>query len=489
MLELLNMKLYSTLDRKVVPIKPLKEGEISIYSCGPTVYYRMQIGNIRAYVNWDILHRAYLYLGYDVKRVMNLTDVGHMTSHDDFGSDFGEDRMDKQARKEGLEPLDIANKYIDTVLDDFRQLNILAPSGELIPEDLNHEGVAEYGFTRATEYVEEMIEVIKKIEENGYTYETKQALYFDVTKIEDYTIFTGQKLEEKGVAVREEVDVDPDKKHPADFVLWMKRYGKYEDHIMNWNSPWGNGFPGWHIECSVMGTSLLGEKFDIHTGGVDHIPVHHPNERAQNIGAFGHPVVQHWIHNEWVVNKDESKLSKSAGNAPYLPNILKLGFDPMDVRYSLMSINYRTKIQFSIESLKGARNARKSLIKKIRELGDKKGELIGGYVEKFKEELTNNLNMSGVLALINELLKSDNSKEDILATVLDFDKVLGLDLEKSLDEKLEPKEDPEVEKLLKERIEAKKEKNYEKADSLRNEIEKQGYKVLDTKEGQKLEKI
>jgi cysteinyl-tRNA synthetase len=239
-----------------------------------------------------------------------------------------------------------------------------------------------------------------------------------------------------------------------------------------------------------MGTSLLGEKFDIHTGGVDHIPVHHPNERAQNIGAFGHPVVQHWIHNEWVVNKDESKLSKSAGNAPYLPNILKLGFDPMDVRYFLMSINYRTKIQFSIESLKGARNARKSLIKKIRELGDKKGELIGGYVEKFKEELTNNLNMSGVLALINELLKSDHSKEDVLATILDFDRVLGLDLEKSLKgEKLEPKEDPELEKLLKERIEAKKEKDYDRADKLRNNIEKLGYKVLDTKKGQKLEKI
>jgi cysteinyl-tRNA synthetase len=489
MLELLNMKLYSTLHKKVVDIEPLKEGEISIYSCGPTVYYRMQIGNIRAYVNWDILHRALLYLGYDVKRVMNLTDVGHMTSHDDFGSDFGEDRMDKQARKEGLQPLDIANKYIDTVLEDFRKLNILAPSGGVIPQDLTYEGVKEYGFPRATEYVEEMIDIIKKIEANGYTYETKQALYFDVTKIDDYTIFTGQKLEDKEVGVREEVDVDPEKKSPADFVLWMKRYGKYEDHIMNWKSPWGDGFPGWHIECSAMGTSLLGEKFDIHTGGVDHIPVHHPNERAQNIGAFGHPVVQHWVHNEWVVNKDESKLSKSSGNAPYLPNILKLGFNPMDVRYFLLSINYRTKIQFSIKALEGAKNARLSLVRKIRELGNEKGQVISEYVERFKEELKNNLNMSEVLALINELLKSDYPKEDILAIVLDFDKVLGLDLEKSVVEKSKPEIDPKVEKLLAERILAKKEKDFDKADNLRNEIEKLGYKVLDTKDGQKLEKI
>jgi cysteinyl-tRNA synthetase len=196
------MKLYSTLDKEVKEIEPIKKGQISIYSCGPTVYSRMQIGNIRAYVNWDILHRALLYLDYDVKRVMNLTDVGHMTSEDDFGSDFGEDRMDKQAQKEGLQPLDIANKYIDTVLDDFRNLNILAPNGEIIPKDLDHKGVQEYGFSRATEYVDEMIDMVKKIEENGYTYETKQALYFDVSRIEDYTIFTGQNLDDKEV-VRE----------------------------------------------------------------------------------------------------------------------------------------------------------------------------------------------------------------------------------------------------------------------------------------------
>lgn len=481
------MKLYSTLDRKVVEIEPLEEGKVSIYSCGPTVYYRMQIGNIRPYVNWDILHRAYLYLGYDVKRVVNLTDVGHMTSDDDYGSDFGEDKMDKQAAKEGLQPIDIANKYIDTVLDDFRKLNILAPNGDIISEDLTHEGVSEYAFCRATEYVDEMIGVIKKIEENGYAYETKQALYFDVSKIEDYTIFTGQKLEEKEIAVREEVDIDPQKKHPADFVLWMKRYGKYENHIMNWNSPWGNGFPGWHIECSAMGTALLGENFDIHTGGVDHIPVHHTNERAQNIGAFGHPVVNYWIHNEWVVNKDESKLSKSKGNAPYLPNILKLGFDPMDVRYYILSINYRTRIQFSVEALEGAKNARNALLRKIKELQAPKGSLIEEYVERFKQELENNLNMSGVLALINELLKSKYPQGDILATVLDFDRVLGLNLHLVLDNK-EEEIDTELKQLLEQRKKARGSGEYEQSDRLRDEIIKMGYVVKDTSEGQKIEK-
>lgn len=481
------MKLYSTLDRKIVEIQPLKEGEISIYSCGPTVYYRMQIGNIRAYINWDILHRSLLYLGYDVKRVVNITDVGHMTSLDDFGSDFGEDRMDRQAEREGIQPIDIANKYIDTVLDDFRALNILAPNGQMIPKDLTYEGVEELGFTRATEYIDEMIEVIKKIEANGYTYETDQALYFDVTKVPEYNIFTGQSLDEKEVGVRDEVEIDPNKRNPADFVLWMKKTGKYENHLMNWESPWGVGFPGWHIECTAMGTAKLGERFDIHTGGVDHIPVHHTNERAQNIGAFGHPVVKYWIHNEWLVNKDDGKLSKSSGNSPYLPTLIELGFNPMDVRYLLLSINYRTRIQFSMESLEGARNARLTIVRRVKELGNEKGNLIQEYVERFKKALEDNLNMSEVLSILNELLKSNNSKEDILATVLDFDRVLGLDLDKVDEDSIEIP--PEVKELLDLRQKARNEKDFKESDNLRDKISKLGYMVKDTSEGQQIEKL
>jgi cysteinyl-tRNA synthetase len=238
-----------------------------------------------------------------------------------------------------------------------------------------------------------------------------------------------------------------------------------------------------------MSTSLLGEYFDIHTGGVDHIPVHHTNERAQNIGAFNHPAVKYWIHNEWVVNKDDSVLSKSKGNTTYLPNLVKLGFDPMDIRYFLLSINYRTRIQFSIEALEGAKNAREALVRRVRELGDTKGNVIPEYIDRFKKELEDNLNMSGVLALINELLKEDFPKKDILATILDFDKVLALNLRESVAKK-EPTQIPSnVKALLEKRMIAKREKNYEEADKIRNRIEGMGYKVLDTPQGQKLEQV
>ncbi len=485
------MKLYSTLDKKIVEIEPNKKGVISMYNCGPTVYYRMHLGNIRAYVNWDILHRALLYLGFKVERVMNITDVGHMSSKDDFGDDFGTDKMDKQAEKEGLQPIDIANKYIDSVLEDFRILNILAPNGEEINEALTHEEVSKYGWTRATEYINEMIDMVKRMEERGFTYETKQAIYFDVTKIPDYNIFTGQKLEEKHIGVRDEVGVDSEKRNPADFVLWMKKVGKYEDHLMNWNSPWGDGFPGWHIECSAMGTTVLGEKFDIHTGGVDHIPVHHSNERAQNIGAFGHPVVKYWVHNEWLVNKDDEKISKSKG-ADTLPEIIKLGYSPLDIRYLFLSVNYHTKISFSLEALDGARNSRLALINRVKELGVKKGGLIKSYIEAFRTELENNLNMSGALALINEMLRSNYSPEDKVATVLDFDRVLGLGLDQDFgggEKGYEKGVNEELDELLAQRLEAKKEKNYSKADNLREEIEKMGYRVVDSVEGQIVKKI
>ncbi len=476
------MKLYSTLDKGIVEIQPIEQGKISIYSCGPTVYYRMHIGNIRAYVNWDILHRALVYLGYDVKRVMNFTDVGHM-SHDE---DFGEDKMDKEAQKEGITAIDVANKYIDTVLEDFRALNILAPDGQVIPADMGYKEVENYGWMRATNNIDRMIELVQMMEKNGYTYETEQAVYFDVNKISDYTIFTGQKLDDKEVGVREEVGVDPNKKHPADFVLWMKRVGKYANHEMHWNSPWGDGFPGWHIECSAMGTKALGEQFDIHTGGIDHIPVHHPNERAQNIGAFGHPVVKYWVHNEWVVTKDDAKLSKSDNNADDLTGVVNQGYDPLDLRYLFASINYHTKLQFSTEALEGAKNARLSINKRVAELGDTKGELISEYIERFKNALNNNLNMSEVMAIVNELLKSNNKKEDILATILDFDKVLGLELDKV--KKEEVNLDTQVEEYAKMRDEARANKDYAQADNYRKMIEDMGYKVMDTPEGTKYAK-
>lgn len=480
------MKLYSTLDRDIVEIKPLNGNTITMYNCGPTVYYRMHIGNIRAYINWDILHRALLYLGFDVKRVMNLTDVGHMSAD----QDFGEDKVEQSALSSGKEPIEIANEYIKTVLKDFSDLNILSPNGKSINIEISLEELEDYGFLRATNYVNEMISFIKDIEKNGHTYETDQALYFDVTTIPDYTIFTNQSLDEKSEGVRDDVNVDPNKRNPADFVLWMKRVGKYKSHIMHWSSPWGEGFPGWHIECSAMGTSALGSEFDIHTGGIDHIPVHHANERAQNIGAFSKPVVKYWIHNEWVVLDDDKKMSKSDGSGLNLDTVRDMGFDNMDIRYLFVSVNYHMKINFSQASLEGARNSRQSILSRMKDLKQRvKGEgvLLSEYVDRFKECLEDSLNISKALALINEMLKSDCKPEDILQTVYDFDRVLALDFESYVSEGIDIPES--VTELANRRLEAKNDKDYTLADSLRDQIKNLGFNILDTEDSFRIEKI
>ena len=480
------MRLYSTLDRKIVEIEPTKAGEISIYSCGPTVYSRMHVGNIRAYISWDILHRALQYLGFTVKRVMNFTDVGHMTEDEDFG----EDKVDVAARLTGKDPLEISNQYIRTVLEDFSNLNILSPSGDSVNTNWEIADLDKYGWLRATSYVDEMIEMIKEMEKGGYIYQTDLAVYFDITRIDDYTIFTGQKLDEKNIAVRDDVELDPKKKHPADFVLWMKRVGKYENHLMHWDSPWGDGFPGWHIECSAMGIAKLGEHFDIHTGGVDHLSVHHPNERAQNIGSCGHSVVKYWVHNEFIVDSDDGKLSKSKGHALTLPDLIGQGFDPLDLRYLFASVNYRVQLRFSHEALTGARNARLRILSKIqalKEIAGDGGVVLGEYKERFSSAISENLNMSESFAILNDLLKSQNKAEDILATVYDFDKVLALNLNSSTS-----KEDgdipSEVVELLQQRKVVREKKDFLESDRLRDLIAEYGYKVLDTSEGQILEK-
>ncbi len=479
------MKLYNSLTKKIEEIETLKPGVVSIYSCGPTVYWRMQVGNLRAYAEWDILHRAFLYLGYDVQRVMNFTDVGHMTEDDDFG----EDKIEKQAISEGSDPWEVSRRYVKSVIEDFHSMSFLSPSGEILPPDINLAELKKHNWVRATEYISEMIDFVKKIEENGYTYETKKAVYFDISKYEDYSKFFGQDLEDKKVGVRDEVEVDLDKRHPADFVLWMKKVGKYENHIMHWDSPWGVGFPGWHIECSAMSCNILGEKFDIHTGGIDLFPVHHANEIAQNYGAYKHEVVKYWVHNEFVSTPKGEKLSKSKGNSVHLGDVIEKGFDPMDLRYHFISINYRVPIKFNWEILESSRRARLSLLKRISDLNSdgEEGELLKEYVERFEKLLKDNLNMSGAFALISELLKSKEKPENIVKTILDFDKVLGLKIGDSLNKEEELPN--EVKELLKEREAAREKKDFLSSDSLRDEILKYGFKVLDTDEGQKAERI
>jgi cysteinyl-tRNA synthetase len=463
------MKIYNTLTRKIEEFKPLKKGRVSMYNCGPTVYWHMHVGNLRAYAFVDLLRRTFEYLGYEVDQVMNITDVGHLVSDEDTG----EDKLDSAAKKEGKDIWEIADFYIDSVKSDFKDMNYLEPKH----------------WVRATEIIPDIIDFDKKIEENGFSYETDTALYYDVSKYPDYTrLQGGQKLEDKKTGVREEVKVDSDKKHPADFALWLKTVGEHEHHIMKWNSPWGEGFPGWHIECSVIGNKYLGDKFDIHTGGEDHIPVHHPNERAQNFAALGHNSVTYWMHNSHLV-VDGGKMSKSLGNVYNLKDVKDRGFDPMDLKYFFLTANYRTRQNFTWENLKSAQIARKTLVGKINKLkdsvGDKKGKVIDEYRNRFVEAIEDNLNTPVALSVMWDLLKDKDQKdEDVLATVMDFNKVFGLRFEEkkfgvSADKK------KEIGNLVEQREKARNDKDWEMADTIRDQLTNMGVEIEDTNEGTK----
>lgn len=479
----MSMKLYNTLGREeqeVVASNP--DGILRMYNCGPTVYKRQHIGNYRAYINWDILHRALVYLGYKVERVMNITDVGHLTSDDDWG----EDKMEKGAKLANMSANEIADFYIRTFLDDLSILNILSPSFEKIDPTMDLKDLATKNLTRATEYIDTIIEINKRIVENGYGYETDQALYFDVSKYPEYTKLSGQKLSEKLVGVRDEVNVDAQKRNSADFVLWMKRKGTYANHLLHWESPWGDGFPGWHIECSAMGYAKLGDTIDIHTGGIEHIGTHHTNEIAQNFGAFEKQVVKIWVHNDHLRAVDGDKLSKSSGNALTLPELLDAGVDPMDFRYFVASINYRMPVRFSMEAVAGARSARLGVIQKLQILNAEGGEghALDEYKARFQRALVANLNMSEAFAVLLDVVKADSNPADIVATVLDFDRVLGLRFEESISSPVPA----EVMELVEKRKISRENKDFALSDSLRDEISSLGYNVLDTPDGQKISK-
>ncbi|MBI2356615.1 cysteine--tRNA ligase [Candidatus Dojkabacteria bacterium] len=483
------MKLFNTLTKKLEEIKPNESGIITMYNCGPTVYSHQHIGNYRAYANWDILHRALVYLGYNVKRIMNITDVGHLTSDEDFG----EDKMLKGARKLGVsDPYEVANFFTKSFLKDMYLLNMWSPSGRSMVENFDLSELKEFGWIRATASIEPMIEIIKSMEEKGYVYETEQAVYFDVTKYPEYTELSGQKLEDKLVGVRDDVNVDSKKKNPADFVLWMKRYGTYADHSMHWNSPWGDGFPGWHIECSAMGIEYLGQFISIHTGGIEHIPVHHTNERAQNYGALQKEVVNIWVHNEHMQAKGGEKLGKSLGNALTIDEVTALGYDPMDLRWLLISVNYKIPLKFSEEALDGAKNSRLGVINRLKEKlgsGDREGGVVLDEFKKlFEVALHDNLNMSEAFSIFLEVVKSRESTKDIFATVSDFDRVFGLRIIESLEEKVEAEIPSDIAQLLKDREVARNTKDFVSSDRLRDEILDKGYVVKDTPNGQVVEK-
>ena len=450
--------LYNTATRQKEEFKPIKEKKVGIYSCGPTVYWNQHIGNMYAFVNWDILVRVLRYLDYNVTWVMNITDVGHNTSD----ADEGEDKMEKGAAREGSTPWEIAKKYEGQFIDSLNKLNIVTPN--YLP--------------KATEHIKEQIELAKKIENRGFAYKTKTGLVFDTAKFMDYAKFANLKLEEMDVGNR--VAIDEEKKNPWDFLLWITNQ---PNHIMKWESPWGVGFPGWHIECTAMSTKYLGETFDIHTGGIEHIGVHHTNEIAQGYGAFGHNTANYWMHNAWLTLKD-GKMSKSLGNVYTVQQLEEMGYEPLALRYLVLSTHYRSGLVFSLESLKVAQVALEKI--KSYRVDDLSGKIDENLRNEFVEAISNDLAMPEVMAIVWKTIKSNLTPIDKWSTLLDFDKVLGLNLNKKIEEEMIP---DEILKLVEERKTSREEKNWGESDRLRDLIKDKGYLVEDLQDQCKIRKI
>lgn len=455
-------KIYNTGSRTIELFTPLKEGMVSMYACGPTVYDFTHIGHMRKYIGDDILKRTLLFLGYGVNHVMNITDVGHLS--DD--GDTGEDKLEKGAKKEGKTVWDIASFYTSYFHKTMEAVHVLPPTHE----------------TKATDHISEMIALTETLIAKGFAYETAQAVYFSVAKDVEYGKLSGQKLSEKLVGVRDEVVEDPEKRNPADFSLWFKRVGKFADHAMYWPSPWGDGFPGWHIECSAMSMKYLGETIDIHTGGIDHIPVHHENEIAQSECATGKQFVRYWVHHDFLT-VDGEKMSKSKQNFYTLDDIIEKGFDPLAVRLLCMQTSYRKPLNFTWEALAAA-DAQLKKLQKFARNQTEAGAKIEIYIQAFTDALSDDLNMAVALSVVWEVLSdTTHPQKDVWATLLAFDEVLGLNLVDV--PKLEITD--EAKKLIIERDEARANKDYQTSDELRTKLESLGYTVLDTKEGTVLE--
>lgn len=456
------------------PIEPL---QVKLYCCGPTVYNYAHIGNLRTYVFEDILRRILEFNGYTVKHVMNITDVGHLTSD----ADDGEDKMLKGAQREKKTVWEIAEYYTQAFLKDMQDLNLLLP--HIKP--------------KATDHIQQMIDQVKQLEANGFTYEANGNIYFDTSKLEDYGKLA--QLDKQELLAGARIEVDQGKKNPNDFVLWFTKSKflsgdsscQQGDQEMQWDSPWGRGYPGWHIECSAMSMCHLGEKIDIHCGGIDHIPVHHTNEIAQAEGATNKkPWVNYWMHGNFLVlgkdssTTDSEKMSKSKDNFLRLETLKEKGIDPVDYRYFCLQTQYRKELTFSWEALKAAKTARRRLKNKFRELGEETGQLNQNYMNKFITSINDDLNICEGLSVLWQMMddeKIDNTSKK--ATALEFDKVLGI----KLNEEESTEISPEIQKLIVERNEARANKEWSKSDELRNQIEAAGYLVKDGPNGTILE--
>ncbi len=470
------LKLYNTLTRQKETFKSIHRGRVGLYTCGPTVYNYAHIGNLRTYIFEDILQRTLEYNGYTVNRVMNVTDVGHLTSD----SDTGEDKIEKGAKQERRSVMEIVHFYTKAFFDDLRKLNVKIP------------GIIE----PASKHIEEEQKIIKKLFENGLAYETDAAVYFDVVKygLEKYLELSRQPLDEKRVGAREKVVADPQKKNPADFALWFKLVGRFKNHIQHWPSPWGEGFPGWHIECSAISSKFLGQPFDIHTGGVDHIGTHHTNEIAQSEGAYGKPLANYWLHGEFLLMGDE-KMAKSVGNFLTLGEVEKHGLNPLAFRYFVLNTHYRSRLNFNWKSLEGAQNGLRNLYRAVYHLftEDKRkaqqkqeGRAIN-YEAKFEEAVSDDLNAPRALSWLHEVIKTEGlAAKEKLALVGKFDEILGLKLIETADSVFaaeRSKSSVELRKLVKDYEKFRASKQFVNSDRLRKKIFELGYEVEDTKEG------
>ncbi|MGV8152286.1 MAG: cysteine--tRNA ligase [Candidatus Nanoarchaeia archaeon] len=452
-----NLYFYNTLTRKKEKFHPINKKEVTIYSCGPTVYWYQHIGNLKRYVFDDVLKRVLKFNGYEIKDVMNVTDVGHLTSD----ADEGEDKMEKAALKEGKKAADIANFYLKVFIEDFKKLNIIEPKI----------------WSKATEHIKEQIELVKKLEEKGYTYKTSDGVYFDTSKFKKYADFAKLKIE--GLEAGKRIDLG-EKRNKTDFALWKfsQEKGKRQQE---WKSPWGIGFPGWHIECSAMSMKYLGDTIDIHTGGIDHIPIHHTNEIAQSEAATEKKFVNYWLHSAFLTIKGE-KVSKSKGGLFTISELEEKGFFPLSFRYFCLTANYRTQLDFSLDNLQASQNSYqrlKNIISEIKEDNKTNKE----YLDKFISAINDDLNTPEALQVLWNMLR-DKEAQGKYQTIKEMDKVLGLDLLKQ--EKINiPKE---IQELLDKRQGARDKKDFKLSDELRDKIKALGYTVLDTKEGQKITK-
>lgn len=458
------MLLYNTLTRKKEEFIPYNGKRVGFYTCGPTVYHYAHIGNMRNYIGHDILDKTLRYLGYDVTRVMNITDVGHLKSD----SDSGEDKMVASAKREHKSVMDIAKFYTDAFFHDFDALNLRRP--DIV--------------SPATDNIDEYIKIISKLLENGYAYQAGGNVYFDVSKVDDYYKLTNHKEDEMVVGVRDGVEYDNNKRNQADFALWFTK-SKFEDQDLKWDSPFGVGYPGWHIECSGISIKYLGEHLDIHGGGVDNIFPHHTNEIAQSEAYLGHKWCNYWFHNEHLMD-DSGKMSKSKGAILSVSRLIEEGYNPLAFKLMCLMSNYRKQLVFSYDILKqveGVYDKLKNRVLAISDIGELDTTKFGYYTDKFKEELSNDLNTANGVTLIYDLLKDDSVNGHTKIEIInDFDKVFSLDLtKKTLNTSID------MDKYIKDKIEerriAKMNKNYELSDSIRDELLDKGIILTDTREG------